>query len=747
MAVAVVSDGTWRLMAVSGTLAYLSKSGMQEFATTGAGLPQTGITCCAADTWNPSVFYVGTTSGLYVSRDGGRTWSLTLVDRVRVVLPDTAFEGVVRIGGSGGMSVSTDQGATWTAHNAGLPDAPVTGLEVDPASPGTRYATVEGYGLWRSVDDAGHWSDDSGGLDSSDLTCILRLSGHASLFYAGSPEGAQLFSDTPAQSDRLEAPSDLQSTSLLVYDAAAKRLFAATLGAGVWVSIDDGGSWKRCGAEFAPSEVATLLVDPNDSARLLAGTAEGLYTSVDNGTTWMPAAGGLSEVTVRCLAFLPGHADTVYAGTDGGGLQVSVDAGATWSRMRNGITGDFVSDVSPNPADPSDILVLVNKVGVFRSANSGARFTQANDGVRNLLVRRLVRDPAEPTRVYLATAALTAPGGQIITPAALYVSVDGGSTWSASSQGLGPDSIASLIANRESSGLLYLGQENNGLLVSRDGGHTWNDVSQGLSDEGSLLNAFSLVEGVRGTGTVLMATALSGIFAYRSIDFNPVSNLLLTATLDGKPVACAVDLVLTGALPRRISALPSGAEETLPGTWRVHVVSGGPQNSRRVGAGTDVRGVLYAGETLTLNIPWETLPPPLPPEPRRVVLVLHIGSLMMIQDGTSVSIDVPPQIVQGRTLLPIKWVAEPLGASVGWDAAERKVTVVLDTTTLELWIGKGTARVNGSNVVIDPQNAGVVPLIVNGRTMLPVRFVAEQLGAQVEYNAADRSVTITWPAP
>jgi photosystem II stability/assembly factor-like uncharacterized protein len=601
--------------------------------------------------------------------------------------------------------------------------------------------------LWRTVDDAGHWSDDSRGLDSPDLTCLVRLSGPGSLFCVGSAEGTQLFADTPAQWDRLETSSDLQSTSLLVHDVASKRLFAATLGAGLWTSADAGGSWKRCGVDFAPSEVAALLVDPNDPARLLAGTPEGLYTSNDSGTTWTPAAGGLPEVTIRCLAFSPGHPDTIYAGTDGSGLQISVDAGTTWSRMRNGITGDFIMDVSPNPADPSDVLVLVNKVGVFRTVNAGARFVAADDSVRNLLVRQLVRDATDPMRVYLTTAALTEPGGRIITPAGFYISVDGGSTWSASSKGLGRDSISSLLASREPAGLLYLSQENNGLFVSSDKGLTWEDISHGLSDEDSQLDAFSLIEGVRGEGTILAATVLSGIFAYRSVDFSPVSSLAVTATLDGKPVTCPVDVVLTGALPRRIAALPWGPQQTLPGTWSVHMLSGGPQGALRAGTGADVQGVLNASQTLTLNIAWETTAPPPPPEPRRVILVLHIGSLVMIQDGKTVLIDVSAQVVQGRTLLPIKWVAEPLGASVAWDAAERKVTVVLDTTTVELWIGKSTARVNGTTVAIDSQNAGVVPLIVSGRTMLPVRFVAEQLGAQVDYDAVDRKVTITWPAP
>jgi|GEM_PF-3660562 len=746
-AVVVVGDGAWRVLVVSGTSAYLSRSGVQGFSAVEAGLPQTGIACCAVDAWNPSILYVGTVSGLYVSRDGGHTWNLTLTDDVRVVQPDTAFEGLVRIGGARGVSVSTDQGVTWAARSSGLPDAPVTGLEVDPASPGIRYAIVVGCGLWRTVDDAGHWNDDSRGLDSPGLTCFARLSGSGSLFWMGSAQGAQLFEDTPAQWNRLDVPPDLKSTSLLVHDAASSRLFAATLGAGLWTLADQGGSWKRCGTDFSPSEVTALLIDPNDPARFLAGTSEGLYISIDYGTMWALAAGDLSDIAMRCLAFSPGHSETIYAGTDGSGLQISVDGGATWSRMRNGITGDFISDVSPNPADALDVLVLVNKVGVFRTVTGGSRWVAANDSIKNLLVRQLVRDPADPTRVYLTTAAVTTPGGRITTPAALYVSVDGGFTWSASSQGLGPDSITSLLASRERAGLLYLSQQNNGLMVSSDEGLTWKDNSQGLSDEGLPLDAFSFVEGVGGEETILAATVLSGIFAHQSVDFNPVSSVAVTATLDGKPVTCPVEAVLTGTSLHRITTLPWGHEKTLPGTYRVRVLSGGPQGARRVGVESDVRGTLNAGQTLTLNTVWETTAPPPPPEPRRVVLVLHIGSSVMNQDGMSVAIDVPPQIVQGRTLLPIKWVAEPLGASVVWSAAERKVTIVLGTATVELWIGRSAARVNGTTVAIDPQNPGIVPLIVNGRTMLPVRFVAEQLGARVDYDVTDRKVTITWPAP
>jgi hypothetical protein len=119
----------------------------------------------------------------------------------------------------------------------------------------------------------------------------------------------------------------------------------------------------------------------------------------------------------------------------------------------------------------------------------------------------------------------------------------------------------------------------------------------------------------------------------------------------------------------------------------------------------------------------------------------------MTVNGDRVAIDVAPQIVEGRTLLPIKWVAEPLGATVSWDAGDRRVTVSLGSTTIELWIGKSQARVNGKPVAIDPQNTKVVPLIVSGRTMLPVRFVSEQLGADVGWDGSTRTVTVTYQQP
>ena len=121
-------------------------------------------------------------------------------------------------------------------------------------------------------------------------------------------------------------------------------------------------------------------------------------------------------------------------------------------------------------------------------------------------------------------------------------------------------------------------------------------------------------------------------------------------------------------------------------------------------------------------------------ESSQTVIVLQIGKTSFTINGVVNTLDSPPVIKNGRTLLPIRAVIEALGGTVGWDATEKKVTVTLGSTTIELWIGKNTARVNGITKPIDSSNSKVVPEIINGRTMLPLRFVAENLGCDVNCN-------------
>ena len=131
----------------------------------------------------------------------------------------------------------------------------------------------------------------------------------------------------------------------------------------------------------------------------------------------------------------------------------------------------------------------------------------------------------------------------------------------------------------------------------------------------------------------------------------------------------------------------------------------------------------------------------------RTILVLRVGSPAMKVGSSSVVLDAPPVIVEGRTLVPIRVVVESLGGTVAWDAVSQTVTVLLGGTRLKLVIGKSSALVNGKSTLIDNTNPKVVPRILNSRTMLPLRFVAESLGADVQWEASTQTITITYPKP
>lgn len=99
--------------------------------------------------------------------------------------------------------------------------------------------------------------------------------------------------------------------------------------------------------------------------------------------------------------------------------------------------------------------------------------------------------------------------------------------------------------------------------------------------------------------------------------------------------------------------------------------------------------------------------------------------------------DVPPVILNGRTLVPIRVISENLGAKVHWDNKNRTVKVIADSINVLLKIDSKKASVNNQEVLLD-----VPAKIIKDRTMIPLRFVGEALGADVEWNNDRRCVVI-----
>jgi hypothetical protein len=126
----------------------------------------------------------------------------------------------------------------------------------------------------------------------------------------------------------------------------------------------------------------------------------------------------------------------------------------------------------------------------------------------------------------------------------------------------------------------------------------------------------------------------------------------------------------------------------------------------------------------------------------KITLVFTLDKATVVMNGVTVPMETAPVVENGRTILPVRYVATPLGAQVLWNSKEQKVTLI-GSRKVEMWIGKPTARVDGKDVLIDPANPKVAPRIVGGRTMLPLRFITEAFGADILFDAKLRTITVT----
>ena len=111
-------------------------------------------------------------------------------------------------------------------------------------------------------------------------------------------------------------------------------------------------------------------------------------------------------------------------------------------------------------------------------------------------------------------------------------------------------------------------------------------------------------------------------------------------------------------------------------------------------------------------------------------IILQIGSTAVIVDNQAIINDVAPVIRNDRTLVPIRIITEALGGQVAWNEAAKEVTLTVNGKEIKMTIGKALEKY------------GVAPVIIGGRTFVPVRFVADELGAVTTWDDATKTVTI-----
>ena len=118
------------------------------------------------------------------------------------------------------------------------------------------------------------------------------------------------------------------------------------------------------------------------------------------------------------------------------------------------------------------------------------------------------------------------------------------------------------------------------------------------------------------------------------------------------------------------------------------------------------------------------------------------GEITVNVDGEKLTFDQPPMLINSRTMVPLRIIFEKLGATVDWEEATSTVTATKGDKKIVLIIDQMTAYVNNTPTTLDSP-----AVIVNSRTLVPIRFISEALGCTVDWNEKTQTVNIFMKYP
>lgn len=267
------------------------------------------ISSATADPSDSNTLFLAAGNGIERSTDGGKRWHQVTGWRESDVLQiaiDPTHGDRVYAATAWGVTLSTDGGDTWTASNKGLPEYFCKGIIIDHRKP-NRLLLATTQGLFESKNRAKSWQR----VRSFPGVAALRLR-------------------------RSESNPD--------------TWIAGTEGQGVWISHNDGRSWRPTAPEIKGANVYGVAIDPFDDSRMAAGGwATGVYLSENSGKTWKKAQGTMPSDNITALIFDVNTPHRLWVSTFEEGTFHSDDGGADW--INANLDGAYVFDLGflPRP--------------------------------------------------------------------------------------------------------------------------------------------------------------------------------------------------------------------------------------------------------------------------------------------------------------------------------------------------------------------------------------------------------------
>ncbi|MBD3184193.1 hypothetical protein GF312_18050 [Candidatus Poribacteria bacterium] len=311
---------------------------------------------------------------------------------------------------------------------------------------------------------------------------------------------------------------------LVIHPDKPDVFFAATEGAGVLLSEDAGKTWtpKNQGLTQAAEgtvsglHVRCLALDPNEEGTMYAGMAAfGVFKTTDGGTSWSTMNEMLGDTFTKVMAIHPDKPDTLYLGTDGGGIyRYKFDSEEPkWEEIIEGMKNTYVKTMVMIP-DNLDVIYAGTDGGISMTNNGGDSWINMTSGPRYVLA--LAVNPENPKIIYAGSDG-----------SGLMKSVDGGDSWVAVggdiwlTKGMadefaapGEDSmttpmVSSIAINPVNTSIVYAGNPS-GFFRSTDAGETWTQENTGLSN----INVKCIKVSQNKPVTVYTGTSGAKLFSY-----------------------------------------------------------------------------------------------------------------------------------------------------------------------------------------------------------------------------------------
>lgn len=385
------SNNVYRTTASSSCGIYKSTDGGAQYSSDNDGLMATltarGVRV-AGFSRTSSGFFAGTGGSGLLLDHAAIGWTRSDSIRASVVIAVASRGGAGQMiaatsggdnGTGGGIFVTDDGGATWTARNTGLSDRSPSALLVDGAN-----LLVMGQQVWRSTNDAMQWNASSTGIAASELSpggqfvkgpdgIYLRTRNKIYKSVNGGQNWSDVTGNLPSAENRGTSPVDSNNPS-----ADANRVYLMLPGytdgsgapngdAGVWHTTT-GTVWTHAANNnFAAGSLLSRRVFATGTA-LLAGAGATLYRSTDNGDNWTPTTGVAVLPNVDMQSFLKDKAGALYLGGGSAGLFVSFDDGVSWTPDSDGLhPGDCIQSIEGLATDGAKIYAAQGGAGVFTS--------------------------------------------------------------------------------------------------------------------------------------------------------------------------------------------------------------------------------------------------------------------------------------------------------------------------------------------------------------------------------------------